>query len=327
MLAHHEPLAPKLGLFVADFDDTLTRSDSTPLLPLIAATCRPSQKQHITLAWEALTDAFVTGYYGAIREHLSQPKEGARLEDLETFLVALEAVETSSIERVTESKVLAGMTPAAIAQTLEGPLQGMWGPRDAHVARCLARVLSATSCAHHIISINFSEIVVRTVLRGLLGAAAEDGGSAHAAAAADALTVHCNTLALGADGATTGEVTMDVVGGRGKLRRFRALRAESAGGGGATMYIGDSVTDLLPMLSADIGIVLGNSGTFKEVAAAFGIDIVPLGRVLDGAAPVQIAPAGDDGVGSGTSPLGRTVYHAESWLEIEHLLFGKVEYD
>ena len=49
------PLAPKLGLFVTDFDDTLTAGDTTPLLPLLAAAAAPHRKAEIEMQWEVLT--------------------------------------------------------------------------------------------------------------------------------------------------------------------------------------------------------------------------------------------------------------------------------
>ncbi|KAG5182418.1 hypothetical protein JKP88DRAFT_164642, partial [Tribonema minus] len=73
-------------------------------------------------------------------------------------------------------------------------------------------------------------------------------------------------------------------------------------------YVGDSVTDMLAMLSADVGIVIGDSATFRDVAYAFG------GGAEGG------AWMGVQGENRGKSP-GR-VYAAASWADIEELLFG-----
>lgn len=84
-----------------------------------------------------------------------------------------------------------------------------------------------------------------------------------------------------------------------------------------TIYVGDSVTDLLAMLDADVGIVVGNSGSFEKVARAFGIDIRPLASVYEamdgtGELPRRAAPSGS----------GQCVYRASQWAEIDVFLFG-----
>jgi hypothetical protein len=96
------PLAPKLGLFVADFDDTVTSGDTTPLLPLIAAYAAPEeQKTAIETVWSGLTDSFLQSYYGALQTNVANHKEFT----LEGFLLALEEAELASIHRVSDSKV------------------------------------------------------------------------------------------------------------------------------------------------------------------------------------------------------------------------------
>jgi hypothetical protein len=96
------PLAPQLGLFVADFDDTITIGDTTPLLPLIAAFAAPEeQKSVIENVWGGLTDSFLQSYYGALQTNVANHKEFT----LEGFLLALEEAELASIHRVSDSKV------------------------------------------------------------------------------------------------------------------------------------------------------------------------------------------------------------------------------
>ncbi|CAM9679302.1 unnamed protein product, partial [Discosporangium mesarthrocarpum] len=126
------------------------------------------------------------------------------------------------------------------------------------------------------------------------------------------LPVWSNDLAYDAEGMSTGEVVVAVSGALGKRQRFRELKerqgllvsngqpqtspepgqgrvasstgdggtaAESGGAGGGrrlTVFVGDSVTDMLAMLDADVGIVVGNSRTFRRVAGAFGVAVLPL---------------------------------------------------
>jgi hypothetical protein len=100
------PLAPKLGLFVADFDDTITIGDTTPLLPLIAAFAAPEEQKTIETVWGGLTDSFLQSYYGALQTNVANHKEFT----LEGFLLALEEAELASIHRVSDSKVCSRYT-------------------------------------------------------------------------------------------------------------------------------------------------------------------------------------------------------------------------
>ena len=45
---------------------------------------------------------------------------------------------------------------------------------------------------------------------------------------------------------------------------------------GLTVYVGDSASDLSPLLAADVGIIVGQNKTLRRVAAAAGIAIKPL---------------------------------------------------
>lgn len=54
---------------------------------------------------------------------------------------------------------------------------------------------------------------------------------------------------------------------------MRRLKDEA---GGRTLYVGDSITDLGALLTADIGIIMGCNATLRRIAAAAGITIAPL---------------------------------------------------
>ena len=51
-----------------------------------------------------------------------------------------------------------------------------------------------------------------------------------------------------------------------------------------TVYIGDSMSDLAPLLSADIGIVIGQNKLLRRVARAAGVQLKPL---VSGTVPHQ----------------------------------------
>ena len=64
---------------------------------------------------------------------------------------------------------------------------------------------------------------------------------------------------------------------------LKAAARQSQSGPGLAVYIGDSMSDLAPLLAADVGIVIGQNRLLRRVAAAAGISLRPLvcGAALD----------------------------------------------
>lgn len=136
--------------------------------------------------------------------------------------------------------------------------------------------------------------------------------------------VSSNDLVYDENGVSTGEIAVKVSGSFGKYQRFLTLAGAARGTFTSsesfprpmTIYVGDSVTDLLAMLDADVGILVGNSESFKEVASAFGIAIRPL-------ASAYLALDGTEKLRTGApDPAGQCVYRASEWTEIDVFLFG-----
>lgn len=126
-------------------------------------------------------------------------------------------------------------------------------------------------------------------------------------------------------GVSSGEIAVQVSGSFGKHQRFLTLEAAAREAFPSsepstrpiTIYVGDSVTDLLAMLDADVGIVVGDSRTFEKAAGAFGIAIRPLASAygaLDGTEELRRRGASD--------ATGQCVYRVSQWAEIEVFLFG-----
>jgi len=137
--------------------------------------------------------------------------------------------------------------------------------------------------------------------------------------------VSSNDLVFDESGVSTGEIAMKVSGSFGKHQHFIKLAAaarEAVDGPekssrSITVYVGDSVTDLLAMLDADVGIVVGDSDTFEKVARAFGIPIRPLASAYE--ALHENGEVLDQGV---PDPARQCVYRVSQWAEIDVFLFG-----
>eukprot|EP00953_Heterococcus_sp_UTEX-ZZ885_P018117 10122-Heterococcus_DN1.PRE.2 len=327
------PLAPKLGLFVADFDDTITIGDTTPLLPLIAAFAAPEdQKTAIETVWGGLTDSFLQSYYGALQTNVANHKDFT----LEGFLLALEEAELASIHRVSDSKRwqsistvslssatpctlhephranVPSFSPADVKTALLGPLRSRW-TTQAHAPRCLTRLLSSSElqCTRHILSINFCSDVIRTVL----------GDALSLCSSLDNIAVHCNDLALGHDGRTTGEVVTNVVGAGGKLRKFQTLAAATTGTG---LSIDHTACQLVVIDSIRTSLV-ATARKHRQVAGVYNVAITPLAAELHPGSNLRTLLAeADHTVRAEQRRVQQRVYSAECWSQIEHLLFGDV---
>lgn len=199
-----------------------------------------------------------------------------------------------------------------------------------HVGSLLARVQHETGQPIHALSANWSADLIKGALSSSIAAA---GG------AAEALLVHSNNLAFDSRGVSTGTMRRAVVSAPDKLRVLEGLVAGtfasdrafqsrdalpfaySEVGQGArrpfTIYLGDGITDLLALLAADLGIVVGHSFSLRKICAAYGVTLRPLV-----AASVEMSrlTARDSWSGRWSGVL----YETSGWEEVEACIFGSV---
>ncbi|KAI3871647.1 hypothetical protein MKW92_042788 [Papaver armeniacum] len=139
----------------------------------------------------------------------------------------------------------------------------------------------------------------------------------------DMLKVDGNEFSY-ADGIFTGEVTRQAHQSvTAKLKYFEDMVQEYAsehGVGARTVYIGDSVSDLLCLLTADIGIVIGSNKSFMKVGKHFGITFTPLfaGVIKE---QKKCFETGNPIVWKGG--LSGTLYTVASWIEIHAFILGR----
>ncbi|KAI3903185.1 hypothetical protein MKW98_031839 [Papaver atlanticum] len=139
----------------------------------------------------------------------------------------------------------------------------------------------------------------------------------------DMLKVDGNEFSY-ADGIFTGEVTRQAHQSvTAKLKYFEDMVQEHASEHGVsarTVYIGDSVSDLLCLLTADIGIVIGSNKSLMKVGKHFGITFTPLfaGVVKEQKKRFE---TGNPIVWKGG--LSGTLYTVASWIEIHAFILGR----
>jgi hypothetical protein len=117
--------------------------------------------------------------------------------------------------------------------------------------------------------------------------------------------------ASGGDGEEVFDEPADL-GARPAAPRAAPERASSFRGGGACVYVGDSVTDLSPLAAADAGVVLGANALLRTVATAAGLRLAPLAAC--GALEGRPTPSG---------AAAPAIYEADGWPAVEEFLFGR----
>ncbi|PSR92802.1 Aminopyrimidine aminohydrolase [Actinidia chinensis var. chinensis] len=141
--------------------------------------------------------------------------------------------------------------------------------------------------------------------------------SAFSAGGLNRLNVHANEFVY-ENSISTGEIVKKVESPIDKAQAFRdILKNSSTDKKDLTVYIGDSVGDLLCLLEADVGIVVGSSSSLRRVGNHFGVSFFPL-------FPGLVKKQRECGGGSSSSWKGLSgiLYTVSSWAEIHAFILG-----
>lgn len=135
--------------------------------------------------------------------------------------------------------------------------------------------------------------------------------------------VYSNELAF-EESISTGEIIKKMESPMDKLQAFQNILKEGCSDEcndkevPMTVYIGGSVGDLLCLLEADIGIVIGSSRNLRRLGDQFGVSFVPLFSGL-----VKKQRQLVEGGSSNWKGLSGILYTVSSWSEINAFFFGR----
>jgi HAD superfamily phosphoserine phosphatase-like hydrolase len=240
---------------VADFDETVSEEDTISLLVHAAADSRNDDKSQFLAAWQEMVEWYFTRYNRVCNEwlvrrpmaprHALQDTQYAMLTD---FLASFRELELASIQRVVEQGFLAGVT----------------SERSRAIGRSVVkkpgvdRVLSAIRAAGgevEILSANWSAALIEGAMEGLCN------------------QVIANRLEYDATGRSTGNIHLGVVSAQDKLKHLRERNYVSVKRKrtGQTLYIGDSISDFLAILNADLGVLIGSNPTAMQTIERFNL--------------------------------------------------------
>lgn len=137
----------------------------------------------------------------------------------------------------------------------------------------------------------------------------------------DAVEVHANEFTF-EESISTGEIERKVESPINKAQQFKSIlqnrKNENNKKSFLSVYIGDSVGDLLCLLEADIGIVVSSSSSLRRVGSHFGVSFVPL---FSGIVQKQKQHT-EESSSSAWKGLSGTLYTVSSWAEIHSFALG-----
>lgn len=135
----------------------------------------------------------------------------------------------------------------------------------------------------------------------------------------DVLKIHANEFSY-ENSLSTGEIVKKVETPIDKIQAFSSILQNSRSNRrNLTVYIGDSVGDLLCLLNADVGIVLGSSSSLRRVGTHFGVSFIPL---FPGVVDKQKKCSKEENSSSTWKGLSGILYTVSSWAEIHAFILG-----
>ncbi|WZZ08733.1 hypothetical protein YC2023_094654 [Brassica napus] len=293
-------------MIFSDFDLTCTVVDSSAILAEIAIVTAPKDDQgqqinrmlsaDLKNTWSLLSKQYTEHYEECIESILN--KEKADKFDYEGLCEALEQLsefEKKANDRVIESGVLKGLNLDDIKRA---------GERLILQDGCISvfqKILKTqdVNAKLHVLSYCWCGDLIR---------------AAFSARGVDAVEVHANEFTF-EESISTGEIERKVESPIDKAQQFKSIlqnRKKDEEKSILTVYIGDSVGDLLCLLEADIGIVVASSSSLRRVGSHFGVSFVPLFSGI-----VQKQKQEETWKG-----LSGTLYTVSSWAEIHSFALG-----
>ncbi|KDP23738.1 hypothetical protein JCGZ_23571 [Jatropha curcas] len=349
----HNPLEDRLVIF-SDFDLTCTVVDSSAILAEIAilTASKSDQSQsdnqnarmsstELRNTWVLLSGQYTEEYEQCIESILPSEKMEFNFEALCKALEQLSDFERRANARVIKSGVLKGLNLEDIKRAVEfnfealckaleqlsdferranarviksGVLKGL---NLEDIKRAGERLILQDGCTSFFQKISKNENLNANIHFLSYCWCADLIRSAFSSGGLDVLNIHANEFDF-VESISTGEIIMKVETPTDKAQAFNnILMNYSPDKKNLTVYIGDSVGDLLCLLAADIGIVIGSSSSLRRVGSQFGVTFLPL-------YPGLVKKQREYTEGSSWNWKGQSgvLYTVSSWAEIHSFVLG-----
>lgn len=301
-------------LIFCDFDLTCTVVDSSAILAEIAILSHQKASQggadssldrtksaDLRNSWNMLSNQYMEEYEQCIASLL--PPEEARSLDYDQLYKGLEVLsqfEKLANSRVVDSGVLRGMNLDDIRKA---------GERLILQDGCkiffqkIGKTRENLNLDVHILSYCWCADLIRSAFSSV--------------GCLDGLNIHSNEFAFEGS-VSTGHINRQMESPLDKAEKFKSIKSDVGSTGTLlSVYIGDSVGDLLCLLEADIGIVVGSSTTLRRVGKQFGVSFVPLFTGL-----VEKQRRIEKEESSIFKARSGILYTVSSWSEVQAFILG-----
>ncbi|GAU21891.1 hypothetical protein TSUD_33880, partial [Trifolium subterraneum] len=299
----HNPEEDHIMIF-SDFDLTCTVVDSSAILAEIAIVTAPKSDNQpedqiarmsssdLRNTWGSLSKLYTEEYEQCIESIMPANRlENFDYKELSMALEQLSKFENSANNRVVESGVLKGINIEDIKRAGERLIL-QDGCTDFFRRVVKNENLNANV---HVLSYCWCGDLIR---------------SAFSSADLNEMDVHANEFSYEGS-VSTGDIVKKVESPIDKVQAFRNILENCKDDKKKlTVYIGDSVGDLLCLLEADVGIVVGSSSSLRTVGTQFGVSFVPLFPGL-----VKKQKEYNEESSSNWKSLSGTLYTVTSWAE------------
>ncbi|XP_050224142.1 bifunctional TH2 protein, mitochondrial [Mercurialis annua] len=307
----HNPEEDRIVIF-SDFDLTCTVVDSSAILAEIAIVTAPKSDQaqsenknarmsssELRNTWGLLSAQYTEEYEQCIETILPSEQVEFNYEALCKALEQLSDFERRANSRVIESGVLKGLNLEDIKRAGERLIL-----QDGCTSFFQKIVKNESLNADvHVLSYCWCADLIRSVFSSARGL--------------DVLNVHANEFAY-EESISTGEIVQKVESPIDKVQAFLNITKNySIERKNMIVYIGDSVGDLLCLLQADIGIVIGSSSSLRRVGSQYGVSFLPLFPGL-----VKKQKEYTEESSSNWKGQSGILYTVSSWAEVHAFVLG-----
>ena len=280
----------RLGLLMTDFDQTCNMRDTSELYYRASQryqNATAGDKQILDEQWSLVTGKYLREYREQIAASLSKFGDSISTkfdeQKLHSFLSEIAVFNRAATKDVDDSNLIAGVDKTGLKLAAEAV---------EFYPGCFEVLQSALPYVR-IVSVNWSGEMIGYSFGEMIP-------PGH---------IYANTL-LDDNGLSSGLVGREYISSFDKLKLVRRLIESEAGHGKVTIFVGDSITDLLSMLEADIGIIIGNSNTLLSLARICGIKVSPLSSILLHTEEYVTC----------NSDKPKVLYTAEDWYQINRLI-------
>ncbi|CAO2164815.1 unnamed protein product [Urochloa humidicola] len=300
-------------LVFSDFDLTCTVVDSSAILAEIAILSfqKSSQSGDNTLdrtksadlrnSWNMLSKQYMEEYEECMERLL--PSEESKSLDYDQLYKGLEVLaefEKLANSRVVDSGVLRGMSLEDIRKAGERLIL-----QDGckNFFQKIRRTRESLNLDIHILSYCWCAELIRSAFSSV--------------GCLDGVNIHSNEFAFEGS-VSTGQIDRKMQSPLDKVEKFKSIKSGTDSTAPLlSVYIGDSVGDLLCLLEADIGIVVGSRTSLRRVGRQFGVSFVPL---FPGLVEKQRQLTEQDA--SGFKARSGVLYTVSSWSEVHAFILG-----